>query len=63
MKYESYYISDFQPACDAPDQAVTTWNQITKTVYLSNFKNLYIFKALNETKNILTLSRQSDPIY
>jgi hypothetical protein len=25
--------------------------------------NLYIFKALNETKNILTLSRLSDPIY
>jgi hypothetical protein len=31
--------------------------------YISNFKNLYIFKALNETKNILTLSRLSDPIY
>ena len=30
---------------------------------ISNFKNLYIFKALNETKNILTLSRLSDPIY
>jgi hypothetical protein len=25
--------------------------------------NPYIFKALNETKNILTLSRLSDPIY
>ena len=30
---------------------------------ISSFKNLYIVKALNETKNILTLSRLSDPIY
>jgi uncharacterized membrane protein YfbV (UPF0208 family) len=30
--------------------------------YLFN-ENLYIFKALNETKNILTLSRLSDPMY
>jgi hypothetical protein len=27
------------------------------------FKNLYMFKALNETRNTLTLSRLSDPIY
>ena len=30
---------------------------------ISNFTNLYIYKALDETKNILTLSRLSDPIY
>jgi hypothetical protein len=30
---------------------------------LCNFKNLYIFRALNETNNILILSRLSDPIY
>ena len=31
--------------------------------YISNFKNLYIFKTLNEAKNIFTRSRLSDPIY
>jgi hypothetical protein len=48
--------------------SVTVDNVNLIAIYVTYLYNnvvlvMYIFKALNETKNILTLSRLSDPIY